>query len=135
MQFTAICAAFVLALTQATPAGTPAAAHRARVVSSVATPAANPQAPKILAIQLNKTDVRGGDVVSGTVVTSLSVASVEARIGGFGIGVPKVGPGRFALTYTVPYLPFFWHRGFAFDIVARNTAGEAAHRTITINVH
>jgi hypothetical protein len=124
MRFTAICVVLGLVLATRAPSSTPSAK-----------PTQDPQTPVILSIKLDRTDVRGGDIVSGMVLTSPSVASVEARIGGFGIGVPKVAPGRFALTYTVPYLPWFWHRGYAFDIIARNTAGEATHRSVTINIH
>ncbi len=100
-----------------------------------ARPMPDSQAPVIFSIKIDKTDLRSGDVISGMVVTSLSVASVEARIGGYGVGVPKVAPGRFALRYTVPWVPWFWHKEFAMDIIARNTAGAAVRRSVNINIH
>jgi len=78
--------------------------------------------------------VYGGDVVSGTVETSSNVASVEARIGGYGTQMRKVGVGRFALSYRVPKLPFFLHRTYTLEIIARNTRGDAATSSVPITV-
>lgn len=91
--------------------------------------------PQIVGLQLDKTDVHGGDVVSGVVRTSLNTASVEARIGGYGISVPKVGAGRFALRYAVPNLPFFLKRTYDMVVIARNTAGVKAEKVVPITIH
>lgn len=47
----------------------------------------------------------------------------------------KVGTGHFALTYTVPNLPFFLHRTFTIDVIARNTRGDATSTQVPITVH
>jgi hypothetical protein len=91
-------------------------------------------APQIVAMHIDRTTVRGGDTVSGSVITSSNVASVEARIGYYSIPVPKVGEGRFALNYIVPHLPFFMHRTYTMSVIARNAAGVAVVRTIPIRV-
>ncbi len=88
--------------------------------------------PRILSLQIDKTQVRPGDTVSGDVVTTSNVASVVARIATFSVAVPRVAPGRFALAYTVPRLPFFVRGHFQLQVIARNAAGAAASRTIDL---
>ncbi len=90
--------------------------------------------PEILKLDLNKTDLHGGDVMAGTVQTSLNTASLEARIANFSISVPKVSPGLFALSYTVPNVPFFFHGTYSLDLIARNTAGVATKRSVPITI-
>jgi hypothetical protein len=91
-------------------------------------------APEITAMHIDRTTLRGGETVSGSVITSSNVASVEARIGYYSIPVPKVSIGRFALNYVVPYLPFFMHRTYTMEVIARNAAGVAVVRTIPIRI-
>ncbi len=91
-------------------------------------------APQILAIAVSETTVRPGDRVSGSVITSSNVASVEARIGGYAMSLSKVGVGKFALTYTVAPLPWFVHGNFTLRVIARNTRGDVATREIPLTV-
>jgi hypothetical protein len=91
-------------------------------------------APRIVAVHINSQTVHSGETISGTVETSSNVASVEARIAVFSISVPKVGVGRFALRYRVPWVPFFWYGTYPMTLVARNTAGDAVQRVIPITV-
>lgn len=79
--------------------------------------------------------MQSGDVVSGTVETSSNVASVEARIAAYSIAVPKIGTGRFALTYKVPNLPFFLKKTYDMIVIARNTAGVETTRVVPITIH
>jgi len=96
---------------------------------------ASPNAlPRIIAIHLTNRTVHAGDVVSGMVETSSNVASVEARIATFSIGVPKVRIGLFALNYTVPDVPFFLHGTYPMTVIARNTAGREVVRVVPITV-
>jgi hypothetical protein len=90
--------------------------------------------PQIVAVHMTKQTVHAGETVSGTVDTTSNVASVEARIATFSITVPKVGVGRFALSYVVPNVPFFLHGTYPMTLIARNTAGEAVRRVIPITV-
>ena len=106
-----------------TPTPTPAAA--------VAAPDARPQ---IVNVALSKTTVHGGDTVAGEVVTSTNVASVEVRIAGFSMSVPRMSPGHFALSYTVPNVPFFLHKTYDMDVIARNSRGDAATTSLPITV-
>jgi hypothetical protein len=91
-------------------------------------------APRILDVAMSETTVRPGDRVSGSVVTSSNVASVEARIGGYAVSLVKVGVGQFALAYAVGPLPWFVHGDFKMQVIARNTRGDAAIRTISLTV-
>lgn len=91
-------------------------------------------APQILAIAVSETAVQPGDRVSGRVVTSSNVASVEARIGGYAMTLSKVGVGRFEITYTVRPLPWFIRGTFTMQVIARNTRGDAVERAIPLHV-
>jgi len=111
-------------------ATTAAAPRLVKPVPRVATDAP----PQILAISVSETTVRPGDRVSGSVITSSNVASVEARIGGYAMSLSKVGVGKFALTYTVAPLPWFIRGKFTLQVIARNTRGDAATRAIPLTV-
>jgi hypothetical protein len=91
-------------------------------------------APQILAVAVSETTVHPGDTVSGSVVTTSNVASVEARIGGYAMSLAKTGVGRFALIYTVAPLPWFIRGTFAMRVIAKNTRGDTVERTIPLTV-
>lgn len=103
-------------------------------------PTATPQilapdaAPKILSIQISETTVHSGDTVSGTVVTSSNVASVEVRVAGYSASLPKIGVGRFALNYRLGNLPFFVHGTYDMQVIARNARGDSARQSLPITV-
>jgi len=117
-----------------TPGASPSQAPAAPKISKRALRLPPDAAPQILAIAVSETTVQPGDRVSGSVVTSSNVASVEARIGGYAVTLSKVGVGRFALTYTVGPLPWFVRGNFTMQVIARNTRGDAATRAIPLNV-
>lgn len=124
------------------PAATapPPTAAPAPSASSQPTPSATPIAlppdapPQILSVDINETTVHAGDTVSGMVVTSSNVASVEVRVATYGMSLAKVGVGRFALQYTLGALPFFVHGTYQMRIIARNARGDAAQQTLPITV-
>ncbi len=117
-----------------TPGAPPSAIPTApRIVKRV--PRLRPNAaPQILAIAVSETTVQRGDRVSANVLTSSNVASVEARIGGYGMTLSKVGVGRFTLAYTVGQLPWFLRGNFTMQVIARNTRGDAVARAIPLTV-
>ena len=90
--------------------------------------------PQILSMSLSTPVAHGGEVVSGTVETSSNVASVEARIAGYSSTMQKVGVGRFALSYRVPKLPFFLHKTYMIQVIARNTRGQAVSTAVPITI-
>ena len=75
-----------------------------------------------------------GDVVTGTVLASSNVASVELRIGGYSLNSTKTDVGHFEWSFTVPQLPFYAPHDFALQIIARNTAGVAATTSVQMSV-
>ena len=90
--------------------------------------------PRILTMSISTPVARGGQIVSGTVETSSNVASVEARIAGYSSNMRKVGVGKFTLSYRVPYLPFFLHRTYSIEVIARNTRGDAVRTSVPITI-
>lgn len=78
--------------------------------------------------------MHSGDTVSGMVVTSSNVASVEVRVDSYGMTLSKVGVGRFALQYTLGALPFFVHGTYQMKIIARNARGDTAQQSLPITV-
>lgn len=90
--------------------------------------------PRILSMSLSTPVAHGGQVVSGTVQTTSNVASVEARIGGYSSAMQKVGVGKFVMTYKVPNLPFFLHRTYNIEVIARNSKGEAVRSSVPITI-
>ena len=111
------------------PAPAPGATASAAVPSLAAD-----AAPQIVNVAISKTTVHGGDTVSGEVVTSSNVASVEVRIAGFSMSMPKTSPGHFALSYQVPNVPFFFHKTYDMNVIARNARGEATSTSLPITV-
>ncbi|MBV8372971.1 MAG: hypothetical protein JOY69_06895 [Candidatus Eremiobacteraeota bacterium] len=103
--------------------------------AAAAVPRLPPDAPpRILSVAVDKTTVSSGDRVSGVVLTSSNVASVEVRVGGYGVSLNKVGVGRFNLLYTLGNLPFFVHGNFEMRIIARNPRGDATEQSLPITV-
>ena len=89
-------------------------------------------APRILGVTVSETTVQPGDRVSGRVLTTSNVASVEARVAGYSANFQKVGVGKFHLDYRVPHLPFFLHRTYTIEVIARNGRGDAATSSVPI---
>jgi len=91
--------------------------------------------PKILAVNISSQEVHPGDVVHGTVVTSSNVASVEAHLATYQIPMRKIGVGKFALTYQVPDVPFFFRgRSYPIDIIAHNPRGDTVTTSVPVMV-
>jgi len=120
-------------------------AHAANVAPSAAAPSPSPTPgvlmlapdapPRIITLSVSKTTVHPGDTVLSSVETSSNVASVEVRVAGYSMNMSKVGVGHFALTYTVPSVPFFLSGTYALQVIARNTRGDQAQRSVPIKVH
>jgi hypothetical protein len=91
-------------------------------------------APQILWVQLSSTTPRAGDALAVTVLASSNVASVELRVGGYGMGMTKTDVGRFQLTTQVPSLPFFVSHNITLQVIARNTAGVPVEQDVAMQV-
>jgi hypothetical protein len=90
-------------------------------------------APKILAVAMSETTIHHGDRVSGSVVTTSNVASVQARVGGYAMTLNKIGVGRFTLRCIVN-VPWFVRGNFTLRVIATNTNGATAERVIPLTV-
>lgn len=90
--------------------------------------------PRIFAIHISSTTVSAGQRLSGSVTTSSNVASVEVRVAAYGISLNKTGVGRFALSYTVPWVPWFLHGTYTMTVIARNTRGDSTERSLALTV-
>ncbi|HUZ49666.1 MAG TPA: hypothetical protein VMW12_08015 [Candidatus Dormibacteraeota bacterium] len=91
-------------------------------------------APKIVSVSVSQRTMHPGQTISGTVLTSSNVASVEVRIATYSIDMQKVGVGRFAMAYTVPNVPVFFRGNYTMQVIARNSAGDQASRGIPITI-
>jgi len=126
------------------PAAVPAATATASAPPSpVAAPTPAPKrvpirpadaAPKIVSVSVSQRTMHPGQTISGTVLTSSNVASVEVRIATYSIDMQKVGVGRFAMAYTVPNVPVFFRGNYTMQVIARNSAGDQASRGIPITI-
>ncbi len=89
--------------------------------------------PAIFRIAMPGRDVHSGQIIHASVITSSNVASVEARVRGFGVNLRHVGVGRFALQYQVPWLPFFLKGEYPVRVIARNVDGVATEKVLTVH--
>ncbi|MGZ3499557.1 MAG: hypothetical protein ACXWNK_10730 [Vulcanimicrobiaceae bacterium] len=88
--------------------------------------------PQIVDVHLNQNVIHSGDMVSGWVVTSTNVASVEIDIATYAFGVPRTEVGQFAMSYKAPHIPFFARGNYTARVIARNTKGDRAERDVQI---
>jgi hypothetical protein len=88
--------------------------------------------PQILWIGLSSTTPHAGDPLAITVLASSNVASVELRVGGYGMSMNKTDAGHFESTTQVPSLPFFMNHNVTLQIIARNSAGIAIEQDVPI---
>lgn len=83
---------------------------------------------------MSSTVFHSGETVTGAVITSTNVASVEMRVSGISISVPRTDFGVFAMNYHVPKVPRFLRHGYTMRVIARNTKGERTERDIQITL-
>lgn len=99
------------------------------------TPVRRPPAapPRILAVQFDPL-VHPGQHVTGTVKTTSNVASVELRIGGYGVVMRKTGVGEFSFDYAVSPFAYFMRGSYPMHVIARNATGARDERVVTLVV-
>ncbi len=90
--------------------------------------------PQILAASVSPSVVGSGFVVRAVVSTTPDVVSVVAHAGGTAIAVPRVGPGRFAGSTTLPPLPPFARGGYAVTFVASDARGVTTQSAVGVTV-
>jgi hypothetical protein len=112
----------------------PAARPVPRAIDAPVVEASPHAPPRILALILSSSTVRGGETVLGRVRTTSNVASVEVRILGFSRVMTQRAAGDFTLRYLVPLLPWWLHRTYPIEVVARNADGVQVTRTLQVTV-
>ena len=91
-------------------------------------------APQILSATVSPAVVGSGSVVSARVRTTRGVVSVVAHAAGASVDVPRVGPGLFAGSTTLPPLPPFAHGRYAVTFVARDGRGATTQSAVAVLV-
>lgn len=91
--------------------------------------------PAIHGVDISSTTVRAGRPVHGSVETSDNVKYVEVRIDYRAVAMHEDAPGKFSLTYTVPWwLPPWLRHGYTLQIIARSIDGVETLREVPITV-
>lgn len=97
-------------------------------------PYATPTDPvQIQSVTFSPTHVHAGDIASARILTTSNAAALTARIGTYQVNVPKVAPGTFALTITVPNLLLPQHQ-FQIVVTAIRADGATAQRVFPVDV-
>ena len=92
--------------------------------------------PAIKSYTISSTDLHAGQTVSGEVETSENVVNVDAKINYRYVALARTGPGRFTLSYTVPWwLPPWLRHAYTLNIIARSEDGVEAWLGIPIRIH
>lgn len=112
----------------------PAGARPAYPVAHAAAPSAADPRPYILGVSVNPSVVGSGTTVHAVVRTTPGVVSVVAFAGGTSMAVPRVGPGLFEGSTTLPVLPSFVHGSCAVTFVARDARGRSTQSAVGVSV-
>ena len=92
--------------------------------------------PQIVAYNLSTTILYAGETVTGSVVTSTNVASVELRIEPFSLNLPRTDYGQFGIAFQVPDIPWMVRRGaYTLRLIARNAAGDATEIDVPVTLN
>lgn len=89
---------------------------------------------RILSVSLSSDTVQAGDVASARVITTSNAAALTARIGTYQVNVPRVAPGTFALSMTVPRIYVPRHR-VVIVVTAIRADGATTQRSVPLDVH
>ena len=87
--------------------------------------------PQILAVSMSSPELRSGETVTGTVITSTNVAAVEVRLHGRAKRLNRTDFGVWQLTFVVPKFPFFMRHRYTAQVIALNSAGMEAAQPVT----
>jgi len=90
--------------------------------------------PQIHSYEISERVVRSFDTVRGRVETSANVGYVEVRITNYAVAMTREGVGHFTLAYRVPWIPFWLHRGYTLQIIARSVDGVEVKENVPIQL-
>jgi hypothetical protein len=92
-----------------------------------------PSGPQILSLSATPPVVRSGQSVVWDVRTTRDVVSVTASVTIYSFPLVRVAPGHFALTFGIPPdVPPVFHGNYDMNVVAKDAAGDAVSRHITL---
>lgn len=120
----------------ASPSVIPSVSERSRGTARnrVALNAPPSNLPRIIAINISEVNIHSGDKMSGDIRTTPNVKTVEIRIEGWGMPIPRQRPGLFAMSGQIPQLPFFVKGNYTLQVIARNASGLYTERDIPISL-
>ncbi len=96
-----------------------------------ATPAR--KGPQIISITATPDVVHAGGTVAWLVLTTADVVSVVAHVATYTLPMQRVGPGRFALNFSIPAnVPGFFHGRYDLTVHAENSSGSSTERPVTL---
>lgn len=110
-------------------AGTPLATG-----ASAATPQPNVP-PHITGVSVVPADIRSGEHVTATVLTSGDTTSVVAHVAKRELVIPRVKDGVFSGSAVVPRIPRFIHFHVSVTFVARGPEGSSDQQTTSVKVN
>lgn len=91
--------------------------------------------PQIVQISPRAPIVSGGEHLRVRIETTSNVASVEARMDGFGQNLQRLGVGRWLFSYQVPqHLPPLLKHAYNMQFIARNVDGIRTTREISVTL-
>jgi hypothetical protein len=92
--------------------------------------------PEIHDVQFTSSaQLRPGTNLQATVVTSANINHVEARVKYWNVIFQQTAPGKFVLSYKVPFLPPAALGHWDLDVIARSVDGVEAKRTFPVTYH
>lgn len=75
-----------------------------------------------------------GDTVAGRVLTTANVVSVVARLGGYQLDLIRQDAGVFALSMTLPQVPFFLRHRYNVEVFAATADGRIDSVRVPIQI-
>ncbi len=91
--------------------------------------------PQIVSVMLPTNVVHSGETVTGEVIASSNVASVEVSVAGYSEAMQKVAPGHFTLSVVVPRLPFFLrNHTYTLVVSAHNSRGDTVSQSVPVTL-
>lgn len=100
------------------------------------TASAPPDRALITSVWMSQDQVRPGDVVRGVVHTTKNTASIEVRVGGYGMSLTKVDMTTFVGGFRIPHVPFFFKHRWTVRVIARTINGVVTdERDTELSIH
>jgi hypothetical protein len=92
-------------------------------------------APKITDVSVVPGDLRSGERVTATVLTTGDAVSVVAHVAKREIDIPRVSDGVFSGSAVMPHIPRFLHFHVKVTFVARGPRGNSDAETTSVKVN